>query len=116
MSVNYIDLLLILIVLLSAYYGWYRGFILGLLDLLRWIGSLLLGLRFYQPVARFIAPRFDWGEAWGRRAAPPPPCAVPRAVSEPVGSPCAFPSRWRASSRRASTGPRRGTGPSPSCS
>jgi uncharacterized protein YkwD len=69
MSVNYIDLLLILIVLLSAYYGWYRGFILGLLDLLRWIGSLLLGLRFYQPVARWLAPHFDWAEAWDRPVA-----------------------------------------------
>src|SRR4028119_1065739 len=69
MSVNYIDLLLILIVLLSAYYGWYRGFILGLLDLLRWIGSLLLGLRFYQPLARWIAPHFDWAEAWDRPVA-----------------------------------------------
>jgi uncharacterized protein YkwD len=69
MSVNYIDLLLILIVLLSAYYGWYRGFILGLLDLLRWIGSLLAALRFYQPVARWLAPRFDWAEAWDRPAA-----------------------------------------------
>ncbi|HEY0081373.1 MAG TPA: CvpA family protein, partial [Pyrinomonadaceae bacterium] len=53
----------------SAYYGWYRGFILGLLDLLRWIGSLLLGLRFYGPVARFIAPHFDWAEAWDRPVA-----------------------------------------------
>ena len=56
MMVNYIDLLLVVVVLLSAFYGWYRGFILGLLDLLRWIGSLLVGLRFYQPVA---APRFS---------------------------------------------------------
>jgi uncharacterized protein YkwD len=69
MSVNYIDLLLILIVLMSAYYGWYRGFILGLLDLLRWIGSLLLGLRFYGPVARWLAPHFDWAEAWDRPVA-----------------------------------------------
>jgi len=69
MSVNYIDLLLILIVLLSAYYGWYRGFILGLLDLLRWIGSLLLALRFYQPLARRLAPHFDWAEAWDRPVA-----------------------------------------------
>ncbi|MDQ1559275.1 MAG: hypothetical protein QOD32_2335 [Pyrinomonadaceae bacterium] len=69
MSVNYIDLLLILIVLLSVYYGWYRGFILGLLDLLRWIGSLLVGLRFYQPVARRLAPHFDWAEAWDRPVA-----------------------------------------------
>ncbi|HEV2802654.1 MAG TPA: CvpA family protein [Pyrinomonadaceae bacterium] len=69
MNVNYIDLLLLLLVLLSAYYGWYRGFILGLIDLLRWIGSLLLGLRFYQPVARWLAPHFDWAEAWDRPVA-----------------------------------------------
>jgi uncharacterized protein YkwD len=69
MSVNYIDLLLLLLVLLSAYYGWYRGFILGLIDLLRWLGSLLLGLRFYQPVARSLAPHFDWAEAWDRPVA-----------------------------------------------
>ena len=67
--VNYIDLLLVALVLLSAYYGWYRGFILGLLDLLRWTGSLLLGLSLYQPVARWLAPRFDWSDAWDRPVA-----------------------------------------------
>src|SRR4028119_122682 len=69
MSVNYIDLLLILIVLLSAYYGWYRGFILGLLDLLRWAGALLAALPFSPPLARWIAPHFDWAEAWDRPVA-----------------------------------------------
>ncbi len=66
---NYVDVLLVALVLLSAFYGWYRGFILGLLDLLRWIGSLLIGLRFYQPVARWLAPHFDWAEAWDRPVA-----------------------------------------------
>ncbi|HJR08239.1 MAG TPA: CvpA family protein [Pyrinomonadaceae bacterium] len=69
MALNYIDLLLVALVLLSAYYGWYRGFILGLLDLLRWTGSLLLGLRFYQPLARWLAPHFDWADAWDRPVA-----------------------------------------------
>ncbi|MGI9104929.1 MAG: CvpA family protein [Pyrinomonadaceae bacterium] len=63
---NYIDLLLILLVLVSAYYGWYRGFILGLLDLLRWLGSLFCGLRFYQPIARWLGAQFEWAEAWDR--------------------------------------------------
>jgi uncharacterized protein YkwD len=69
MTVNYIDLLLVALVLLSAYYGWYRGFMLGLLDLLRWTGSLLLGLRFYQPLARWLAPHFDWSDAWDKPVA-----------------------------------------------
>jgi uncharacterized protein YkwD len=64
MSINFVDILLVLLVLLSMLYGWQRGFILGLLDLVRWIGSLLLGLRFYQPVARWLGPRVDWAEVW----------------------------------------------------
>ena len=51
--------------LLSVLEGFRRGFILGLLDLLRWAASLLAGLRFYQPVARFIGERVDlWSEVW----------------------------------------------------
>ncbi|HYO98985.1 MAG TPA: CvpA family protein [Pyrinomonadaceae bacterium] len=69
MTVNYIDLLLVALIVLSAYYGWYRGFVLGLLDLLRWTGSLLVGLRFYQPLARRLAPHFDWAEAWDKPVA-----------------------------------------------
>jgi uncharacterized protein YkwD len=64
MSWNYIDGLLILIVLLSILLGWYRGFIYGLLDLLRWIGSLFLALRFYQWLAHLLAQYFDWKEIW----------------------------------------------------
>jgi uncharacterized protein YkwD len=62
--VNFIDLLLILVVLSSILYGWQRGFILGLLDLVRWIGSLLIGLRFYPPVAEGLKAIFGWPEAW----------------------------------------------------
>jgi uncharacterized protein YkwD len=64
MSLNLIDLLLILLVLLSALYGWHRGFILGLLDLLRWIACLLLGIRYYQPVARGLGPMTGLPEVW----------------------------------------------------
>jgi uncharacterized protein YkwD len=64
MSINFIDVLLVLLVLLSMLYGWQRGFILGLLDLVRWMGSLLLGLRFYQPVANWLGPRVNWAEVW----------------------------------------------------
>lgn len=64
MSFNLIDALLIFIVLLSVIFGWQRGFILGLLDLLRWIGSLLAALYFYQPVSRLLARFVDWSEIW----------------------------------------------------
>jgi uncharacterized protein YkwD len=69
MFMTFVDVLLILLVLMSIVHGWRRGFILALLDLLRWVGSLLLGLRFYQPVANWLAPRVDWAEVWDRPVA-----------------------------------------------
>ncbi|HYE15719.1 MAG TPA: CvpA family protein [Pyrinomonadaceae bacterium] len=70
MGVTFVDVLLVAVVLLSAWGGWRRGFLLGLLDLGRWAGSLLAGLRFYQPVARWLGPRVDlWGDAWDMPAA-----------------------------------------------
>jgi uncharacterized protein YkwD len=64
MAWNYVDLLLLLLVLLSSLFGWRRGLILGLLDLLQWVGSLLLGLRFYQPVWRFLSGFINWSDVW----------------------------------------------------
>ncbi|MDQ3667105.1 MAG: CvpA family protein [Acidobacteriota bacterium] len=65
MTFNAIDIVLLVLVLLSALNGWRRGFILGLLDLLGWILSLVAGLRFYQPVARWLGARFDlWSDVW----------------------------------------------------
>jgi uncharacterized protein YkwD len=64
MMINYIDALLVVVVLLSAFAGWRRGFILGVLDLARWVGGLLLGLRYYQPLAHWLAPRVQWDSAW----------------------------------------------------
>ena len=55
MAFNVIDILLLLLVLLSVLGGYRRGFILGVLDLTGWVLSLLAGLRFYQPVARWLA-------------------------------------------------------------
>ena len=55
MVFNVIDILLLLLVLLSMLNGYRRGFILGVLDLASWVLSLLAGLRFYQPVARWLA-------------------------------------------------------------
>lgn len=64
MGMNLADLLLVLIVGLSVWNGWRRGFLLGLLDLVRWAGSLLLGLRFYRHVALLLGRAFEWSETW----------------------------------------------------
>lgn len=44
---NWIDLLLILIMILAIAGGWARGFIIESLSLLTWIGSLVVGYLFY---------------------------------------------------------------------
>jgi uncharacterized protein YkwD len=70
MSVNIIDILLVLLVLLSVLNGWRRGFILGVIDLLGWALSLLAGLRFYPSVARWIGTRAAlWPHVWDRPVA-----------------------------------------------
>jgi uncharacterized protein YkwD len=54
-------------VLLSVLNGWRRGFILGVLDLLGWVLVLIAGLRFYQPVARWLGAHVAlWSEVWNR--------------------------------------------------
>ena len=70
MTFNIIDILLVVLVLLSALNGWRRGFIRGVLDLLAWALSLLAGLRFYASVARWLGPHVDlWPDVWDRPAA-----------------------------------------------
>jgi uncharacterized protein YkwD len=69
MDFNYIDALLVFIVLLSVFFGWHRGFILGLLDLVRWIGSFLAALYFYQPVSRVVERLSGWESVWNQPVA-----------------------------------------------
>lgn len=61
---NFIDIFLVLVILLSAIFGWHRGFILGLLDLVRWLGSLLAAFLFYAPVSRQLDSITDWSQVW----------------------------------------------------
>ena len=64
---NIVDLLLLVIILLSVIYGWRRGFILGVLDLLGWALVLIAALRFYQPLAKVLEARLSWwSEIWNR--------------------------------------------------
>ncbi len=67
MSFNLIDIVLIVLVLLSVLNSWRRGFILGVLDLVGWVLVLIAGLRFYQPVARWLGAHVAfWPEVWNR--------------------------------------------------
>jgi len=58
---NWIDLIVILIVLLAVIAGWYRGFISSMLSLLVWAGSFVFAYLFYSYVASFIDKLFDAG-------------------------------------------------------
>ena len=58
---NWVDLILILIVLLAVIAGWYRGFISSMLSLLVWTGSFISAYLFYPYVAIFIDRLFDAG-------------------------------------------------------
>ena len=65
MTINPIDILLVIILLLSVLNGYRRGFVHGVLDLIGWVLSLLAALRYYQPLARGLGPRFNlWSEVW----------------------------------------------------
>ncbi len=66
---NWIDLLFVAIVLLSMFRGWRSGLIYGLIDLGAWIGSIVLALYVYQPVAGWLGEIAPWSEAWDRPAA-----------------------------------------------
>lgn len=48
---NWIDLLLAFVVVVSLWAGWKKGFIAGTLDLVAWIGSIVAGFFFYRQVA-----------------------------------------------------------------
>ena len=65
MAINLIDICLVIVIVLSLLNGYRRGFVHGVLDLAGWVLSLLAGLRYYQPVARWLGPRVDlWSEVW----------------------------------------------------
>ncbi|MBV9961311.1 MAG: CvpA family protein [Parafilimonas sp.] len=51
---NWIDVLLIVIILVSVWSGWQRGFLVGSLELLGWLASVCAGFIFYPYVAAFL--------------------------------------------------------------
>jgi uncharacterized protein YkwD len=69
MAINWVDVLLILLILTCILGGYWRGFILSALALFRWLGSLLAGLFFYKPVSGWLALLTNWSEVWNQPAA-----------------------------------------------
>jgi uncharacterized protein YkwD len=61
---NWVDIALLLIVLLAVWAGWERGFILGILDLINWVGSILVGFLFYPYMASFMNKIFPALGPW----------------------------------------------------
>jgi uncharacterized protein YkwD len=64
MGFNWIDVILVLIIIVSAALGWQRGFILSVLDLIRWIGSWLAALLLYKPFSNWLSYVTNWSEVW----------------------------------------------------
>lgn len=62
--INWIDVLLILVVVLYAAAGWRRGFIFGIIDLIAWVGSILLSLFLFAPVAIAFSKLFPSLGVW----------------------------------------------------
>jgi uncharacterized protein YkwD len=61
---NALDLILFLIILGSVLMGWRRGFAFSLLDLIRWVGSLVLSFRLYPYLADWLSRATDWSVYW----------------------------------------------------
>jgi len=61
---NWVDIVLLLVVLMAVWSGWQRGFILGTLDLVNWVGSILLGFLFYPYLAVFLKTIFPALGPW----------------------------------------------------
>jgi uncharacterized membrane protein required for colicin V production len=58
---NLIDFVLIIVVLLSIWGGWRKGFVVGAFELISWIGTLLIGFLGYKYLAAFLDRFFSLG-------------------------------------------------------
>ena len=61
---NYVDAILMLVVSLAVWAGWKKGFILGTINLIVWIGSLLIGFIFYQQLGSLLQKFFPALGVW----------------------------------------------------
>ena len=58
---NWVDIILILVIVLAMLAGWYRGFILTSLSLGKWTGTIVIAYLFYPYVAKWLATFTNFG-------------------------------------------------------
>lgn len=61
---NWIDIILVIIILLAVWNGWKEGFILEILSLINWLGSLILGFIFYPYLIPYLTKLFPGLTVW----------------------------------------------------
>lgn len=61
---NYVDIILLLVMAVAVWAGWKRGFIIGSINLIVWIGSLLAGFFFYQYGGNILKTAFPKLGEW----------------------------------------------------
>lgn len=61
---NWVDVMLVVTVVLAMWAGWQRGFILGTVDLVVWIGSLLAGFFCYKYLGELFQKSFPALGVW----------------------------------------------------
>lgn len=61
---NIIDVILVLVIILSIWRGYQKGFLLGLLEMAGWLGSLLLTFLSYPYVVRWLDERATNQSVW----------------------------------------------------
>lgn len=61
---NYVDVVLLLVMALAVWGGWMKGFILGSINLIVWIGSLLAGFFFYRYGGALLKTSFPSLTVW----------------------------------------------------
>ncbi len=61
---NWIDILLVVIILFSLRVGWQRGFLIGSLELLGWVASVCFGFLFYPYAAKLFEKNIPQVGIW----------------------------------------------------
>lgn len=61
---NYVDIILLLVMALAVWGGWQKGFIIGSINLIVWIGSLLAGFFLYELLGKTLQGYFPALGVW----------------------------------------------------
>ncbi|HEY0899921.1 MAG TPA: CvpA family protein [Sphingobacteriaceae bacterium] len=61
---NIVDALLILVIAVAVYSNWKKGFLLGLMELISWISTIIIGLWLYPSVANLLESHLQVTGAW----------------------------------------------------